>query len=292
MPAMTKADEGDDDPGAQADLGPFVQRILLGARLRAARESIELSSTDATKALGWYAGKLSKIEWGDVPTSDKDLAAAIRAFKIDPKEAGELQRLASLARRKLPPSRVAEWAAKYVHLVAAARELKLWNADAFPGTVQTADYARAQLEQVVTVRPADVEPMAQDRAKRVERLRAPGAPRLWLIVGEEALHRTIGGAEVLRGQLEQIRDLAELENVSVQVMPFGTGAHASHGVSFSIVNLMEGRAGLVYVAGLTTSDYLGREHVRVYDLVFDKLRADALSPQGTIELINRRIAEL
>jgi hypothetical protein len=63
-------------------------------------------------------------------------------------------------------------------------------------------------------------------------------------------------------------------------------------VSFSIVNLMKGRPGLVYVAGLTTSDYLGREHQRVYDLVFDKLRADALSPQGTIELINRRIAEL
>ncbi len=289
---MTKADEGDDDPGTQADLGPFVQRILLGARLRAARESIAMKSTDATKALGWYAGKLSKIEQGDIPTSDKDLATAIRTFKIEPKEAGELQRLASLARRTLPPSRVAEWAAKYVHLVAAARELKLWYSDTFPGTVQTAEYARAQLERIVTVRPADVEPMAQDRAKRVERLRAPDAPRLWLVVGEEALHRTTGGTAVLRGQLEQVRDLAELENVSIQVMPFSAGAHASHGVSFSVVNLMEGRAGIVYVAGLTTSDYLGREHIRVYDLVFDKLRADALSPQGTIELINRRIADL
>jgi uncharacterized protein DUF5753 len=94
---------------------------------------------------------------------------------------------------------------------------------------------------VVTVLPADVEPMAQDRAKRVARLRAPGAPRLWLVVGEEALYRAIRGPKALRGQLEQIRDLAELENVSVQVMPFEAGAHASHGVSFSIVNLVEGR---------------------------------------------------
>jgi hypothetical protein len=164
MPAMTKADEGDDNPGTQADLGPFVQRILLGARLRAARESIDLSTTDATRALGWYAGKLSKVEQGDVPTSDKDLATMIRIFKIEPKEAGELQRLASLARRKLPPSRVPEWAAKYVHLVAAASSLKLWNADAFPGTVQTADYARAQLQRMVTVPAADVNQMAQDRA--------------------------------------------------------------------------------------------------------------------------------
>jgi hypothetical protein len=286
MPAMTKAHADDED------LGSFVQRILLGARLRAARESADLTTTEATKSLKWYSGKLTKIEQGDVPTSDKDLGAIIRACKIDPVETGELQGLATLARRKLPPSRVGEWAAKYVHLVAAARELKLWYSDAFPGTVQTADYARAQLERMVTVRPADIEQMAQDRAKRVDRLRAPGAPRLWLVVGEEALHRAIGGPGTLREQLEQVRDLAKLENVSVQVMPFEAGAHTSHGVAFSVVTLVEGRPGVVYVAGLTTSDYLGREHVRVYDLVFDRLRAEALSSRSTIKLIDRRIAEL
>jgi transcriptional regulator with XRE-family HTH domain len=289
MPAMTKPD---DDPGAPGDLGPFVQRILLGARLRAARESAGLGTTEATKALGWYAGKLSKVEQGDIPTGDKDLAALIKAFGIEAREAGDLQRLASAARRKLPPSRVPEWAAKYVHLVAAAQELKLWDADAFPGTVQTAEYARAQLSRMVTVPPADVEQMAADRARRVDRLRAPDAPRLWLVVGEEALHRLVGGAEVLRGQLEQVRELAELPGLSVQVLPFDVGAHPAHGVSFSIVTLIEGRAGTVYVEGLTTSDYLGREHVRAYELAFDHLRADALSPHDTIALLDRRIAEL
>ncbi|MPZ79472.1 MAG: helix-turn-helix domain-containing protein [Actinophytocola sp.] len=275
-----------------ANPGPVVQRILLGAQLSAAREARGMSTTDATKALGWYAGKLSKIEAGDVPTNDKDLAKAVRVFEIPPEQAGPLQRLAAEARRKLPPSRVPEWAAKYVHLVAAATELKLWNGDTFPGTVQTADYARATLAHAVTVSAADVDRMAEERVRRVDRLKAPNAPRLWLVVGEEALHREIGGPETLRGQLERVRELVELPNVNVQVIPFDGGAHSSHGVSFSIVNLIEGRQGIVYVGGLTGSDYLGREHVRVYNLAFDNLRAAALSQQRTMDMINRRITEL
>lgn len=272
--------------------GPVVQRILLGAQLSAAREARGLSTTEATKALGWYAGKLSKVEAGDVPTSDKDLAKAIRVFEVPAEEAEPLQRLAAEARRKLPPSRVPEWAAKYVHLIAAANELKVWNGDTFPGTVQTADYSRASLIPTVTMSTADVERMVEERVKRIDILTSANAPRLWLVVGEEALHREIGGPETLRGQLEHMRDLAKLPNVNVQVIPFDGGAHPSHGVSFSIINLFEGRPGIVYLGGLTGSDYLGREHVRVYNLAFDNLRAAALSKQRTMNLLNRRIAEL
>lgn len=275
-----------------ADPGPVVQRILLGASLRAARESAGMNTTEATKALGWYTGKLSRVEQGDVPVSDKDLTATLRVYKIEPDRAKDLQRLATEARRKLPPSRVPEWAARYVHLVAAATELKLWNSDTFPGTVQTADYARATLRHAVTVSAADVDRMAEDRAKRVDRLKSPNAPRLWLVVGEEALHREIGDRAILRGQLERVGELASLPNVNVQVIPYDGGAHSSHGVSFSIVNLIEGRPGVVYLGGLTGSDYLGGEHVRVYNLAFDNLRAAALSPQRTMELIHRRIEKL
>ena len=83
-----------------------------------------------------------------------------------------------------------------------------------------------------------------------------------------------------------------MPNVTVQVIPFDGGAHASHGVAFSIVNLFEGKPGIVYVESLTGSDYLGREHTRAYNLAYDKLRVAALSERRTIELIDRRIAEL
>lgn len=237
-------------------------------------------------------GKLSRIEQGDAKLNDKDLAKVIKVFQIEPEQAGQLQRLASEARRNLPPTRIAEWAARYVHLVAAASELKIWNSDTFPGTVQTEAYARATLQRLVTVAAADVDRIAEDRAKRVDRLKTDDAPRLWLIVGEEAVHRKVGGDDVLRNQLSRVLELCELPNVTIQLFPLDGGAHSSHGVSFSIVNLIEGREGVVYLGGLTGSDYLGGDHVRIYNLAFDNLRAAALSPQRTMDVINRRITEL
>ncbi|HVK23363.1 MAG TPA: helix-turn-helix transcriptional regulator [Actinokineospora sp.] len=276
----------------QSDPGPAVQRILLGANLRDAREACGLSTADATKALGWYAGKLSKIEQGDLLVSSKDLGIAVKIYSIGQEIEQRLHALASEARRKLPPSRVPEWAAKYVSLVRAAAELKIFYGDTFPGTVQTADYARAILTRSVTVSPAEVDRMVDERVQRAQRITSTESTRLWLVVGEEALHRQIGGPETLRGQLEHIIKLAESSRVHVQVLPFEAGAHSVHGVTFTIVTLIEGRPGLVYVEGLTGSDYLGREHLHVYTLAFDNLRAAALSPEATLSLIRRRITEL
>ncbi|MCT2587075.1 helix-turn-helix domain-containing protein [Actinophytocola gossypii] len=274
------------------DPGPVVQRILIGAELRAARETRNVTSGAATEALGWYSGKLSKIEQGDMPISDKDLAKVVALLDIDDTRVDALRSLATEARRKLPPNRVPGWAAKYVHLFHAAKEVRVWNGDTFPGTVQTVDYARATLAQAVKVAATEVDRMAEDRAKRVERIMAADRPRLWVAVGEEALHREVGGRATLRAQLEHVRKIAELPNITIQVVPFAGGAHASHGVSFSITTLIEGRHGVVYLEGLSGSDYLGREHVGVYTLTFDHLMAAALSPRETMALLDRRIAEL
>ncbi|MDV6011201.1 helix-turn-helix transcriptional regulator [Haloechinothrix sp. LS1_15] len=274
------------------DPGPVVQRILLGAEIRDARERAGLSTSAATKQLGWYTGKLSKVEQGDKGVTDRDLAKLVSVFGIEADRASVLKKLATEARRKLPPARVPEWATKYVNLEAAATEVKIFLADSFPGTVQTVDYARAMLSSAVGTARSEVEPRAEERAARIERLMRGEPTRLWVVVGEEALHREIGGRAVLRGQLEHVRALAGEPNVTVQVVPFDGGAYPSHGVCFTIVTLLEGRPGIVYIEALTGSDYLGREHVRVYDLAYDTLRAAALSPQRTLELLDRRIKEL
>jgi transcriptional regulator with XRE-family HTH domain len=276
---------------AQDDPGPIAQRVILGLELRDARQECGLTSQEATSRLGWYSGRLSKIEAGDRVLTRDVLDQMIEVYGIEPETAEALRRLAADSRRKVPPARVAGWAAKYVNLVASAQEIKLFYSDSFPGTVQTFDYASAMLSKSVVVSPADVERMAEERFKRVDRLKRTDAPRLWLVVGEEALYREIGGRAVLREQLVQIVELSRLPNINVQVIPFKHGEHSSHGTSFSIVTPVEGKS-LVYEEGLSGSDYLGGTHVRIYTLAFDNLRADALSLERTIELINRRISEL
>lgn len=272
------------------DPGPIVQRLLLGADLRDAREAAGLSTADATKALGWYAGKLSKVEQGDKGITNEDLARAVEMYGISSERARTLRDLATDARRRLPPSRVPEWATKYVNLERAAVSIRMFYPDTFPGAVQTVEYARAILSASVVVARADVDRMADDRARRSERLKVASDTRVWLVVGEEAIRRTIGGPEVMRGQLQLIREIAQLPNVTVQAIPIAGGPHSAHNIAFALVHLRESQPGLVYVEGLTGSDYLGREHTRAYTLAFDTLIAAAMSPTDTLGLIDRQLS--
>jgi transcriptional regulator with XRE-family HTH domain len=274
------------------DLGPAAQRILLGAQIRAAREARGLSTSRATEALEWRnAAKLSKIEAGTVPTSDRDLAALAELYEIPSEQAASLTQLAAEARRRLPPSRVPEWAARYVHLIRASEHLSLWNPDCFPGSVSTKEYARAWLSRSIVVSTAEVEQMVDERVARADHFRREGRPTLHLVVGEAALHVAAGGAATLRGQLEHVRDLAELPTVTVQVVPFERGGYAAPGSAYSIVHLF-GEQRLVFVENLIGSDYLGREYVRIYGLAFEDLCRQAETPERTMEMITRRIREL
>ncbi|MDQ2789208.1 MAG: DUF5753 domain-containing protein [Actinomycetota bacterium] len=118
-----------------------------------------------------------------------------------------------------------------------------------------------------------------------------GAPLLWVVLGEEALRRTVGGPEVQRGQLLRLRELAELPNVTVQVMPLSGGAHTALGMSFIVLDLGSSRT--VYIEGLTSADYLVRpQHIQTYNLAFDRLRVASLGDRESLTIINTLIDEL
>src|SRR5262249_51884141 len=171
----------------------------------------------------------------------------------------------------------------------SATEIKLFFADFIPGMLQTRDYARAMLSTSVIVPPAAVEDMAVSRELRAERLRS-GTPLLWVVLGEEALRRTVGGPQVQRGQLIRLRELAELPNVTIQLMPLSGGAHPALGMSFHLLDL--GRSRTVYIEGLTSADYLVRQHIPAYTLAFDRLRVASLGDRESLAIINTIIDEL
>jgi hypothetical protein len=132
--------------------------------------------------------------------------------------------------------------------------------------------------------------MATNREHRAERLRS-GAPLLWVVLGEEALRRTVGDPQIQRGQLLRLRELAELPNVTVQIMPLSGGAHTALGMTFILLDL--GRSRTVYIEGLTSADYLVRpQHIQTYTLAFDRLRVASLGDRESLTIINTLINEL
>lgn len=112
-----------------------------------------------------------------------------------------------------------------------------------------------------------------------------------MVLGEEALRRTVGGRQVQREQLLRLRELAELPNVTVQVMPLSGGAHTALGMSFILLDF--GHSRTVYIEGLTSSDYLILpQHIQAYSLAFDRLRVASLGDRESMAIINTLIEEL
>ncbi|MER5393412.1 helix-turn-helix transcriptional regulator [Saccharopolyspora sp. NPDC002686] len=275
------------------DPGPLVQRLVLGAELRELRENADLSADEAAAALGWYRNKVSKIETGESKLSDKDVQAMVALYGAKEKSVDRVLEMAKDARRKIPPARVPDWAKKYVHLEACASEIKLFYGDTIPGVLQTADYARELLSASVVVPSVDVDAMAESREQRSARFFGSNPPLLWVVLGEEAIRRRVGDRDVHRAQLERLRSLAELDNVTIQVVPLESGAHAGLGIAFTLLHLEHANSDIAYIESLTSSDYLSRpQHTRAYSLVFDRLRVAAISDRDTLSLINREIAAL
>ncbi|MEH1012684.1 DUF5753 domain-containing protein [Micromonospora sp. CPCC 206060] len=133
--------------------------------------------------------------------------------------------------------------------------------------------------------------MQQRVAARVERqkLITEGRLRMVAVLDEAVLHRQIGGLEVIAKQLTALLDAQERWKVTIQVIPFREGAYASMLSSFAILNLDEG-PGVVYIEGLTGDLYAEGEDMGRCAVVFNSLRASALSATDSTAMI-RKIRE-
>ncbi|GAA4877288.1 DUF5753 domain-containing protein [Saccharopolyspora cebuensis] len=271
----------------EPDLGPVVQRLILGERLRSLRESsTRLGVDDANAEFGWYRGKLSKIEGGTLGITERELSTLLARYGISGPAAAQVRQLGIEARRRAAPERVSDWAKQYVPLERAATEIRMCDSE-IPGLLQTRDYARAQLLGSPVVTAADVEPMADARAVRGQRLYRDNAPRVWAVLGEEALLRRVGTPEQMTTQLRHLREVAELPAVSIRVVPLHAGAYAGLSCPFTLLWIEAARATIAYVETMTGADYV--KTVGTYNLAFERAEAAALSERDTLDLLEHHI---
>jgi hypothetical protein len=113
-------------------------------------------------------------------------------------------------------------------------------------------------------------------------------------VDEAALRRPVGGREVMRGQLERLIEATKLPNVTLQILPFASGAHAAMGSAFSILRFADREIpDIVYLEHLTNAVYLDRRNeVERYLDAMELLCVDSEPPARTVELLERILDEL
>jgi hypothetical protein len=176
----------------------------------------------------------------------------------------------------------------YVGLEAEAAGLRSFEGEAVQGLFQTPDYARAILREV-QVRDTDeqVERLVDLRMKRQEVLDRNPPLDVWMILDEAVVRRTIGGPEVMRDQLARLVEASKKPNVTLQVLPFASGSHAGLRGPFSILEFPErADADVAYAESVAGIIYLEKEReVRMCAEAFDRLRAAALSPGHSTDLI-------
>jgi transcriptional regulator with XRE-family HTH domain len=274
-------------------MGPTVRRRRLGSELRRLREDHSIKLEEVAERLGVAASTLSRIETGKAPTKSVYLTAMLEMYGVsDPAQRQVLVDMAREGHRKgwwsvyddvLPTG-----FGIYVGLEAEAAGLRSFEGEAVQGLFQTPDYARAILREV-QVRDTDeqVERLVDLRMKRQEVLDRNPPLDVWMILDEAVIRRTIGGPEVMRDQLARLVEASRKPNVTLQVLPFSTGSHAGLRGPFSILEFPE-RADpdVAYVESVAGIIYLEKEReVRTAAEAFDRLRAAALSPGQSTELI-------
>jgi transcriptional regulator with XRE-family HTH domain len=280
--------------------GPTVLRIVLGAQLRRLRESKHITCEEAGDAIRASHSKISRMELGRVRFRRRDVEDLLRLYGVTGNE--EVTALLELADKANEPGWwhsyndiLPSWFEVYIGLEEAASRIRSYEVQFVPGLLQTEDYARAVTLLGHPEAPGhEVERRVGLRMRRQSLLDAEEPPHFWAVVDEAALRRPLGGAPVMRKQLQHLIEVTELPNVTLQMVPFNQGGHAAAGGPFSILRFAEpDLPDVVYLEQLTSSLYLDkRDDVDHYLAVMERLCIDA-EPATTIrDTLYRILKEL
>ncbi|MGS2590503.1 helix-turn-helix domain-containing protein [Streptomyces hebeiensis] len=281
----------------RANMGNRVTTVLarqLGNQLLAFRVAAGLNQSHAAEALSSQTAKVGKMEQGWVPFRDPDVIALCKLYGVADEQVVEgLLGLAKLDRERrkakgwwasLDPGNLRE----YIAMEDTALKVRLWQLALIPGLFQTADYIRAQSVSAVSPDNIDhIERIVEVRLRRQARLLADCPLQVHAVIWEAALRQLVGGPHVMGEQLAHLREVAELPNVRIQVLPFRAGGYPGNGGPFNILSFAEeGAVDVVHMDGLGSTAWVeGLEESAEYANLFGRLCAVSLSPFDSAQLI-------
>jgi transcriptional regulator with XRE-family HTH domain len=274
--------------------------MLVGIQLHRFREAAGITPDQAAYEIRASRSKISRMENGLVRFKERDVTDLLTLYGITDEKTRS--GLVTLTRQANTPGWwskygdvMADWFEAYLGLETAASVIRTFELQFVHGLFQTEAYARAVTMLGHKATPAEeIDRRVSLRLKRQDLLTSPEPPRVWSVIDEAALRRPVGGRSVMRGQLRHLTQVAELPGVTIQVVPFGSGAHAAASSSFSILRFAEPELlDVVYIELLTTALYLEkREEVDHYMEVINHLSTQALTPDRTTRFLNEITREI
>ncbi|MET9883808.1 helix-turn-helix transcriptional regulator [Streptomyces sp. NPDC006430] len=257
---------------------------VVGRQLKMWREAAGFDRSAFAELMGYGSDLTCKIERGAriprpefLDKADEILGAAgkIAAMKADVEKARYPKKVRDLAK-----------------LESESVELGAYGNHNLHGLLQTEEYARALYEiRRPAFSPDQVKRYVAARMARQEIFHRQPSPALTFVLEQVTLERPIGGAGVLRGQLERLAEVSALRNVEIQVMPTKCEDHAGMGGDIQIVKLEDGSA-LAYCESQVASRLItGAKEIQVLELRYGIIRSQALSPRESRAFIEKVLGE-
>ncbi|MEU4085118.1 helix-turn-helix domain-containing protein [Streptomyces aureus] len=279
---------------------PTVGQVVLGRRLLDLRERAGLKREEAARILRVAPATVRRMEMAEVSLKIPYLQLLLKSYGVGDQEAEAFVQLAEDANKPGWWQRfhdiLPDWFSMHVSLEGAASLLRSYEPHFIPGLLQTEDYARGVLEAgaIGQTRPEDIERHVALRMQRQDLLTREDAPRIWAVMDETVLRRTIGGPEVMRAQIDKLLQATKLPHVTLQVIPFSSGPHPGTYGPFVLFRFaMPELPDMVYSEYLTGAVYLdSRSEVATHLEVMDRMAAQAATAHRTKEILRDLRKEL
>ncbi|WP_016906266.1 helix-turn-helix domain-containing protein [Streptomyces xiaopingdaonensis] len=250
-----------------------------GEEVRAARVHAGMTQRELAEALNYQPPYVSKVESGAQLGSEQFARGCDRIFNT----AGWFVRLRERVKGRGHP----EWFEPYLKMEAQAASILDYSTNLIMGVLQTPEYASAVFRGALP-RSSDeeIDERVQARRRRHEVLDRDTAPLLWVVLDECCLRRPIGGSEVMEAQLAHLLCESESPHVTVQVLPFASGAPPA-AESFTLLTFADGTC-MLYEEALNGGRLIDSvSKVGAATETYARLRADACSPEESKLLIRR-----
>lgn len=260
--------------------GPLLHRRRLGAELRRLRAERTLDEVAESTLIS--TSKLSRLENGQGVPQLRDIRDLIVFYGVDAVGADRLRKWTNAGRRQAWWKQYSDVLTQpldaYLDYESGASTIRAYAQTVVPGLLQTVDYATHLLQSIPPAKSTEqVRRLIEIRRRRQELLLAgDAAPRLIAVIDEAALRRPIGSVEGTRVQLDHLHEMSRRRNISIQILPFGAGAHPGLMGMFTVFQFADDiDRDIVSIETHSGDRYLEEqssvlEFLRTFDAVSDK----------------------
>ncbi|MFI5494561.1 helix-turn-helix domain-containing protein [Actinoplanes sp. NPDC051859] len=276
---------------------PTVRLRRLASELRNLRQAAGLTREDAAEQTNINSATLYRIETAKARPQRRTLLTLLDKYEVtDPARRAALVELSKQATQlgwlQAYESELPEEYTTYISFESEARSVRNYESLFVPGLLQTDGYTRAVVTASLPyASDNEIQQRVETRVQRQASITKDDPLKLWVIVDEAVLHRTVGGAELMDGQLRHLAETTNQPHITFQVLPYTVGAHPGMHGAFAVMDFPDAAdPELVYIENMAGALYLEKEgDVRRYAEMFDQLRAAALNVADSRRLLTSLI---